>query len=254
MARNRTIKPTFWSDGKIGKLSHVERLLFIGLWNFADDEGKLADNPDEIRAWIFPYEPTLDVNAMLSDIAVMGMLVRYSAEGKKYLKILKFLKHQSIERPAKSRIPDLLDDVRQVLDEKPSFSPKGIVLIYHEILPELPAVRGLSETISIQLKGRSKEYVQTGAGELTWWREYFSKIRESPFLMGDNDRGWRPGLLWLTGKKNMAKVINGEYGRKDDRERLGPGASAFSKVARSVRERKGGKDLPDPSPPSGSVS
>ena len=39
MARIRTIKPQFWDDLKIGRLSRDARLLYIGLWNFADDLG-----------------------------------------------------------------------------------------------------------------------------------------------------------------------------------------------------------------------
>ena len=40
MARIRTVKPDIWTDEKFVELSPLARLLFIGLWNFADDEGR----------------------------------------------------------------------------------------------------------------------------------------------------------------------------------------------------------------------
>lgn len=40
MARIRSIKPEFWTDGSNMLLSDACALFFIGLWNFCDDEGK----------------------------------------------------------------------------------------------------------------------------------------------------------------------------------------------------------------------
>lgn len=39
MARIRTIKPEFWSDGSIHRLSDSCALFFVALWNFSDDFG-----------------------------------------------------------------------------------------------------------------------------------------------------------------------------------------------------------------------
>ena len=52
MARIRTIKPEFWSDEKVGGLPLACRLLFIGLWNFADDYGVIASSPLFIKAYM----------------------------------------------------------------------------------------------------------------------------------------------------------------------------------------------------------
>ena len=56
MARIRTIKPEFWEDEKLAKLPIHARLLFIGTWNFADDNGVLLANPVLMKSHIFPYE------------------------------------------------------------------------------------------------------------------------------------------------------------------------------------------------------
>ena len=55
MARNRMIKPEFWEDEKVAKLSFEARLLFLGLLNFADDKGYIRNKPIIIKAKIFPY-------------------------------------------------------------------------------------------------------------------------------------------------------------------------------------------------------
>ena len=38
------IDPKFWTDDKIMDLEPLARLLFIGIWNFADDNGIHLNN------------------------------------------------------------------------------------------------------------------------------------------------------------------------------------------------------------------
>ena len=54
MARNRVIKPKFWDDAKIGRLTRDARLLYIGLWNFSDDIGVVIGNSIWLKSKIFP--------------------------------------------------------------------------------------------------------------------------------------------------------------------------------------------------------
>ncbi len=44
MARIRTIKPKFWDDTKLSKISRDARLTYIGMWNFSDDLGVTIKN------------------------------------------------------------------------------------------------------------------------------------------------------------------------------------------------------------------
>ena len=50
------IKPEFWTDEKIIELPLPARLLFIGLLNFSDDEGKFKYSPKAIKGQIFPTD------------------------------------------------------------------------------------------------------------------------------------------------------------------------------------------------------
>ena len=56
MARKRMIDPQFWCDEKMMTLSHSARLLFIGLWNFCDDEGIHKNSDLKLKAEIFPAD------------------------------------------------------------------------------------------------------------------------------------------------------------------------------------------------------
>ncbi len=118
MARIRTIKPEFWEDEKLAKLPVYARLLFIGTWNFADDNGVLLANSVLMKSHIFPYED-IEISTISEWIDMLvenGMLMRTTYNGKDYLVIRKFLIHQKINRKS-IRINIPLPVVLQVIDE-----------------------------------------------------------------------------------------------------------------------------------------
>ena len=118
MARIRTIKPEFWEDEKLAKLPVHARLLFIGTWNFADDNGALLANPILMKSHIFPYEDIgiSTISEWIDMLVENGMLIRTTYNGKDYLVIRKFLIHQKINRKS-IRINIPLPVVLQVIDE-----------------------------------------------------------------------------------------------------------------------------------------
>lgn len=104
MARIRTIKPEFWTDEVIVQLPFEARLLFIGLWNFADDYGGLQDSPDRIRMQVFPGDARVDVEENIDLLCAAGLLDRYVDERGEYaLCITKWSKHQKVDNPGKVR-------------------------------------------------------------------------------------------------------------------------------------------------------
>lgn len=106
MARARNIKPGFFRNADLVELSFEARLLFIGLWTLADRDGRLDDRPKQIKMELFPAD-SVDCNALLDDLAATGMLARYSVDGKRYLQVVNFSKHQNPHRDEKaSTIPD----------------------------------------------------------------------------------------------------------------------------------------------------
>jgi len=116
MARIRTIKPEFFEDEALAKLTAHERLLFIGTWLLADKNGVLEYRPEWIKAKVFPYEngETVDVSRMLPRLVSGGYLVRYRVDGREYLAVRNFSKHQRItgkEAQGEGRYPLPPDDI-----------------------------------------------------------------------------------------------------------------------------------------------
>lgn len=54
--RIRQVRPEFFSDPVVGRLSPDARLTYIGLWCIADDAGWLDWDPEHIAAMLSPYE------------------------------------------------------------------------------------------------------------------------------------------------------------------------------------------------------
>ncbi|MCC7586179.1 hypothetical protein FUU19_22125 [Serratia sp. Lou2A] len=104
MARIRTVKPEFWTDEKVVECSIPARLLFIGLFNFANDKGCLERSPRRIKMQVFPAD-SMDCEPLLQELITHGLLTEYSVNDVQYLHISGFLKHQKINRPSQTNIP-----------------------------------------------------------------------------------------------------------------------------------------------------
>jgi len=90
-----------------------------------------------------------------------------------------------------------------------------IVDLYHEVLPELPRVKILTPTRKSQIKARWMSKYKSRDGTpidtLDFWKGYFEFVSKSKFLMGQNDRNWKPDLEWLTKESKFAGVIEGKH-------------------------------------------
>lgn len=123
MARIRTIKPEFWTDDALTECSVSARLLFIGTWNFADDYGNLDRSAKQIKARIFPLD-SINCEPLIQELLAQKLLVEYEVEGKKYLHIQGFAKHQVINRPSKPGVP-AFDQAHATLREDSVRTPAG---------------------------------------------------------------------------------------------------------------------------------
>lgn len=112
MARRRMIDPNFWQSEDVSKLTIRQRLLLIGLFSNADDEGKLRGNPAFVRSIIFPYEDfsVSEIEEDLNAIESIGTILQYEVRGSKYIKLVNWDKFQRVDKPQPSMIPDPIDD------------------------------------------------------------------------------------------------------------------------------------------------
>lgn len=111
MARIRTIKPEYWSSPSMRGANPWARLLYIAMWNWADDAGRGTANVRELAAFAFPDDeddlvPTAaELPSLLAEVQSRWSVVFYEANGRRYYAIPSWDEHQRNERKAKSKYP-----------------------------------------------------------------------------------------------------------------------------------------------------
>jgi hypothetical protein len=89
----RGFKPDLWTDEDFVELSPFARLLWMGMWNYACDNGHLADKSKQIKMRVLPTD---DVNCaeLLREIEAQGLIER--ADG--WITIPNLTRHQKVDR------------------------------------------------------------------------------------------------------------------------------------------------------------
>lgn len=110
MARMRSVKPEYWADEDLaGAVTRDARLLYIGLWNLADEHGRLRGDPRYIKGQILPYDDDLDADAvegLLVELEDARKVVRYREGSGAYMFLPNLAKHQRLEADkVPSRLP-----------------------------------------------------------------------------------------------------------------------------------------------------
>lgn len=128
MARIRTIKPEFPQSESMGRVSRDARLLFVELWTICDDSGRTRAASRMLASLLFPYDddaPGL-IEGWLSELEREGCIVRYSVDGSTYLQVCNWLKHQKIDKPSQSKIPEFDESSRILANPRePSSEDQG---------------------------------------------------------------------------------------------------------------------------------
>lgn len=110
--RIRSIKPEFWRSDDINAMCIEDRLLFIGLWSYVDDNGVGIDRVSDVCADLFahdlsvsPHDTLMRTHAGLNRLHEQGVIDRYRVDGKQFLHIVTWDEHQRINRPSPGRYP-----------------------------------------------------------------------------------------------------------------------------------------------------
>lgn len=101
MARNRMIKTKFWDDTKIGRISRDARLLYIGMWNFADDLGVIIADSVWLKSKVFPYDSIQiqQFDKFCHELLRNGFISLFSFRNEKFYYLPNFSRHQKINKP-----------------------------------------------------------------------------------------------------------------------------------------------------------
>jgi hypothetical protein len=130
MARIRSIKPEFWASEQTGECSSNARLLFIGIWNFADDRGVYPEKPKQLKAHVFPFDDITgpQVSGWIGELLRVGLLRRIEDKGILYLVVTGWKTHQKIDRPQKKWVYPNPEDFPEQFDEGSSSAQRVLAL------------------------------------------------------------------------------------------------------------------------------
>ncbi len=228
MARKRMIDPNIWQSEDFSKLSTLGKLVFIGLFSLADDEGRGRCNPVYLKSTLFPYEEGIrsaDIDKTLSEISSNMSVNFYSCNGSSYYSLYNWNTWQKIDRPSQSKIPEYDEKTMQILfgdnstnirrtnspnkkeDNIKEKENKRIRIkdIYNSICTNLPQIQKLTEKRNKTIDKFLKEFTE----------EQFEQIcqiaNSSEFLTGQNDRKWKADFDFLMRIDKATSVLEGKY-------------------------------------------
>jgi hypothetical protein len=108
MARIRSIKPEFWRSPSTAKASPLARLLYIAMWNWADDYGVAEWTPRELLGFVFPNDGDIknaELQSLCTEVATCFNTEFYLINGRRYYCIPTWDDHQKNERRAQGKYP-----------------------------------------------------------------------------------------------------------------------------------------------------
>ena len=73
---------------------------------------------------------------------------------------------------------------------------------------KLPSIKSMTETRKKAIKARVAQYGKKSIEEV------FKSVLASDFLLGGNDRNWRPDFDWIFKAANYTKILEGNYNGK----------------------------------------
>lgn len=127
MSRIRSVKPIHWTDKNLPNITLPAHLLWIGTWNFSDDEGVIEADPILMRSNIFPRRTDVkitDIEGWLAELVTQRFLLQFNYLGVDYYISRTFSIHQKIDKKQKSRIPDAI--IRRTVDESAANVPDSV--------------------------------------------------------------------------------------------------------------------------------
>jgi hypothetical protein len=84
-----------------------------------------------------------------------------------------------------------------------------IIGLFNSMLPALPHVDLFTDERKRTIRARWMTSDKTQS--LDWWKEFFSHVGQSDFLMGRAKDDFRASFDWIIKKSNFVKIIEGNY-------------------------------------------
>lgn len=108
MARIRSVHPGLFTDEVFMGLSPHARIVIIGLWTEADDNGVFEWKPLTLKARLLPVD-AVDMQELLSELEASNAIKRFEYSGRVYGAIRNFRKYQKPQKPtAQHPLPECM--------------------------------------------------------------------------------------------------------------------------------------------------
>ena len=143
---NRILKESICTSESIDRLSWLEEVTFYRLIVNCDDYGRMDARPPILRARLFPLKSLTDkqVQSAIESLRSAGMIDLYAVDGRSYLQIRKWERHQQI-RSKKSKFPEPDSDLKS--DE----------INCNQVISDAPVIQSESESESESESARSRK-------------------------------------------------------------------------------------------------
>ena len=208
MARKRMIDPNIWQSEDFSKLSTLGKLVFIGLFSLADDEGRGRCNPVYLKSTLFPYEEGIrsaDIDKTLSEISSNMSVIFYSCDGSSYYSLYNWNIWQKIDRPSQSKIPDYDEKMTRLFVDNSSNARRGVS----------PNKKEKEDNKNKNKKTKEKEFVPPTIDEIQKYvlekkltvdcQFFYNYFTEGKWIdsKGDKVKNWKQKILtWSKHSKN----------------------------------------------------
>ncbi len=160
---NRIIKESVCTSESIDQLSWFEEVLFYRMIVNCDDYGRFDGRPAVIKSRLFPLKDNItakSIDAAINKLVSAELVVLYVFEGKPYLHLPSWDKHQQI-RAKRSKYPAPADAIT-------SFDSTC-----NQMLSNVPVIQSESESES---KSKSKSETSRASAFDAWWKIYPKKV------------------------------------------------------------------------------
>lgn len=108
--RNRMVKAEFWTDAELLRWPLAKRVFYQGLWALAEDSGCVEDDWFGWKLQLFPSPVDADITQDVlegwrDELVDADKLVPYTADGKSYLYLRTFHRHEAPRNPQRPDLP-----------------------------------------------------------------------------------------------------------------------------------------------------
>lgn len=123
-------------------------------------------------------------------------------------------KSDTLKNPNETQKKPLEEEDRKGSSKKEKIEYEKIAELFNFKCYKLPKVQKVTDGRKRAIKARAEEY------DLKMIGTVFTKVSESDFLNGENDKGWTADFDWIFKPSNFIKILEGKYDNKKQKLKI----------------------------------